>query len=92
MEEVNPAYVLVAIIALCAMMIVTTVVLAVTGHSDEVVPMGGVVMPMIAALVGLKVELVKRQLNKRMDGVYQKMHDEVVTAKEEAAKLKGRLT
>lgn len=89
MEKINPAHILIAIVLLCFATMTLVVLLVVTGHEKEVTVLVGVSSPILVTLVGLKVDLVRRRLSYQIDGVYVRMHEEVVAAKEDAARTKG---
>ena len=90
MDRVNPTYLLIGIVVLSMAVLVCSVILSITGHPEQIIPIDSIIMPIVAALLGLKLQAVKVQLNSRMDGVYEEMHREVVKANSELAVLKSK--
>ncbi len=87
----NPLHILIAIVILCALTMGATIVLAMAGHESLVPVVVGVSAPVLIALVGLKVDIVRRQLTMKINGVMTDLRSETVQAKEEAAKARGEI-
>lgn len=73
MEKINPAHILLTILAACLLTVAGTLVLVLSGHRDDVSILLTIMMPVIAGLLAAKIDLIRRRFAARADAAQEQM-------------------